>query len=210
MNQVQNLEKLNNLSYFDKNTLSQFIELSNSSLYTTINRWVKGGKIIQLKKGMYVTGNYLNKMSEKQAYLEFIANRLKFPSYLSLEYVLQKYTVLSESVFSITSVTLKSKRIYKNKLGLFIYRSIKNDLFTGYITKKSNGFEIKEASKAKALFDYLYLKFFRIKFPDKELMDSLRLNLDEFTSEDKKEFKGYCQLPGIEKYKRLPSLVFNL
>lgn len=118
MNQVQNLKKLSRLSYFDKNTLAQFIELSDNSLYAAINRWVKNGKIIQLKKGFYVTGDYLDKMPEKEKYLEFIANKLKFPSYLSLEYVLQKYSVLSESIFSLTSVTLKSKRVFRNKLFL--------------------------------------------------------------------------------------------
>lgn len=210
MNQVQNLKKLKNLSYFDKNTLSQFIELSNSSLYKAISRWVKKEKIIQLKKGLYVTGDYLNKMSGKQVYLEFIANKLKLPSYLSLEYVLQKYSVLPESVFSITSITLKSKRIYKNKLGVFIYRSIKDSFFTGYTIKENNGFEIKEATKAKALFDYLYLKLFGVRFPDKKLINSFRLNLDEFTGKDKKEFGGYCQRSGIKKYKKLPLLLFNL
>ncbi|MBL7158861.1 hypothetical protein ISS85_00075 [Candidatus Microgenomates bacterium] len=209
MNQVQNLKKFSDLSYFDKNTLSQFIKLSDKSLYAAINRWIKNGKIIQLKKGLYVTGDYIDKMSGKQAYLDFIANRLKFPSYLSLEYVLQKYSVLSESVFSITSITLKSKRIYRNKLGIFIYRSIRESLFTGYAIKKNNGFEIKEATKAKALFDYLYLKLFRIKSPDKQLLNSFRLNLDEFSSEDKREFDDYCQLLGIKKYKKLPLLLFH-
>ena len=210
MNQVQNLRKLSNLSYFDKNTLSQFIELSDSSLYAAINRWLKKGRIIQLKKGLYVTSDYLDKMSGNQAYLEFIANKLRSPSYLSLEHVLQKYSILSESVFSITSVTLKSKRIYKNRLGTFIYRNIREDLFSGYTIKKNDGFEIKEASKAKALFDYLYLKLFRVKSPNKKLINSLRLNLDEFTSKDKQEFCSYCQLPEIKKYKTLPSLLFNL
>lgn len=210
MNQVQNLRKLNNLSYFDKNTLSQFIELSDSSLYAAINRWLKKGRIIQLKKGLYVTSDYLDKMSGSQSYLEFIANKLKSPSYLSLEHVLQKYSILSESVFSITSITLKSKRIYKNRLGAFIYRNVRENLFSGYTIKRNDGFEIKEASKAKALFDYLYLKLFRVKSPNKELINSLRLNLDEFTSKDKQEFCSYCQLPEIKKYKALPSLLFNL
>lgn len=210
MNQVQKLKKLNNLSYFDKNTLSQFVELPDRSLYANINRWVEKGKLVPLKKGLYVTGEYLERMAGNQAYLEFIANKLKYPSYLSLEYVLQKYSVLSESVFSFTSITAKSKRIYRNKLGVFVYRSIRDNLFTGYVIKKNGEFEIKEATKAKALFDYLYLKLFRTRSLDREWRNSLRLNLDEFTNEEKKEFESYCRLSGIEKYKRLPSLLFGL
>ncbi|PIS08859.1 hypothetical protein COT75_04460 [Candidatus Beckwithbacteria bacterium CG10_big_fil_rev_8_21_14_0_10_34_10] len=209
MNQVQNLKKLSRLSYFDKNTLAQFIELSDNSLYAAINRWVKNGKIIQLKKGFYVTGDYLDKMPEKEKYLEFIANKLKFPSYLSLEYVLQKYSVLSESIFSLTSVTLKSKRVFRNKLGVFIYRGISKNLFLGYTIKKKNEFEIKEATKAKALFDYLYLKLFRVRVFNKEKMDSFRLNLFGFTPKDKKEFIDYCRLTKIKKYQILPRLLFK-
>ena len=55
MNQVKKLKNLEKLSYFDKNTLAQYIELSDNSLYANIKRWLKNGRIIQIKKGMYVT-----------------------------------------------------------------------------------------------------------------------------------------------------------
>lgn len=207
MNQVKKLKQLANLSHFDKNTLSQMIEISDNSLYANIKRWLKEGELIQLKKGLYVTKEYLNRASNREVYNEFIANKLREPSYLSLEYILQKHSLLSEAVFGITSITLKSKRKYHNDLGLFIYQSIKEKLFTGYDIKRKNNFEIKEATKAKALFDYLYLKLWRVKSINIELFDSLRLNLDEFTEGDLKEFLGYCQLSGVEKFNNLPKLI---
>ena len=94
MKQVGKLEKINNLSYFDIETLNQVINVSRNSLYANIKRWIKAGRIIQLKKGLYVTNQYINQVRNKQIYLEFLANKLKSPSYLSLQYVLQKYDIL--------------------------------------------------------------------------------------------------------------------
>jgi len=207
MNQLKKLRNLNNLSYFDKNTLSQFVDISDNSLYTNIKRWLKNGDLIQLKRGLYVTKEYFSTLTNKPAYTEFIANKLKEPSYLSLEYVLQKYSILTEAVYSCTSITLKTKRSYDNKLGSFIYRNIKDDLFTGYDIVEKDEFRIREASKAKALFDYLYLKTLRVKTIERELFDSYRLNLDDFSREDLKEFSEYCKIAGTGKLLKLLKLV---
>ncbi|MBU1088405.1 hypothetical protein KKC08_02020 [Patescibacteria group bacterium] len=207
MNQVQNLKKLEGLSYFDKGTLLQYINLSDNSLYANINRWIKSERIIQLKKGLYVTTAYFNKISNKDTYVEFIANRLKVPSYLSLEYVLSRYGILAESVFSHTCVTLKSTGNFSNKFGTFVYKNIKNDLFTGYQIIEKDQFEIKQATKAKALFDYIYYRVCRVKDIGEDLLSSYRLNFGEFTNKDIKEFSVYCQKAKIKKYEVLPNLI---
>lgn len=207
MNQVKNLQKLKELSYFDKTTLSQFIAGSERAVYENINRWLKQGILIQLKKGFYVTNDYFLSSKEKGIYREFIANKLREPSYLSLEYVLQKHGVLTEAIYAYTSVTLKSKRTYTNKLGNFGYRNIKKDLFSGFTIKTHNEFEIKEASVAKALFDYLYFKLWRSHNISLELLMSYRLNLDPLSNKDFKELAYYCQLAGWKKFKNLTKLL---
>lgn len=53
-------------------------------------------------------------------------------SYVSLEYVLAKYGFLAESVFAITSITLKTTREYDSEIGDFYYKNIKETLFSGY------------------------------------------------------------------------------
>jgi len=209
MNQVKKLKQVENLSYFDRPTLGQIINVKKKALYENISRWVSQEKLIQLKNGLYVTSKYYNGLENKETYIEFIANRLRFPSYLSLEYILQKYSLISESVYAYTSVTLKTKNEYQNKLGRFIYRNISQDLFDGFEIKEKNGFEIKQASAAKALFDYLYLKFYRKKDINRALLNSLRLNLEELNSQDKSEFRGFCQKTNIEKFVKLPNLLFN-
>lgn len=207
MNQVQKLKKLDNLSCFDKSALQQFMELSENSLYANIKRWLKQGLIIKLKNGLYVTNNYYLSKEKKEDYVEFIANKLREPSYLSLEYVLQAYGILSEAVYSITSITLKSKNSYTNKLGRFSYRNIKETLFTGFNICEKSDFQIKIATKAKALFDYLYLKFKSIAKITKEELISLRLNLEKISKKDLEEFNQYAKKAGIKKYLCLTKLI---
>lgn len=173
------------------------------ALNANIARWMKNGKLIQLKKGIFVTKEYIQLCQDIQSYSEFLANILKKPSYLSGEYVLQKYSMLSESVFSITSVTRKKTRIYTNKLGVFIYSNIKEKLFTGYNIIAKSGFEIKEATKAKALFDYLYSRLLRVTDINQEVIESFRLNLDEFTPKDYRELESYIVLSDIKKFSNL-------
>ena len=208
MNQLRKLNKISNLSYFDTNTLSLiYPELSKNSLYSNIKRWVKRGYIIQIKKGMYVTKDYVLNNQDKSSYKEFLANKMKYPSYLSTEYVLQKYSILSEAVYAYTCVTLKSKNTYNNEFGRYIYRNITRKLFTGYEIKERGEYSIYEATKAKALFDYLYLKLYRVRNITEEMLLNLRLNLEELDESDIKEFEDYCELTGVGKYKNLSCLL---
>jgi hypothetical protein len=211
MNQLKKLNKISNLSYFNTTTLRLiYLQLSQNSLYSNIKRWIKREELIQIKKGMYVTKRYVDKTNDISSYKEFLANKIKYPSYLSLEYILQKHSILSESVYAYTSVTLKKKKEYENNFGRYIYRSITPDLFLGFTIKEVGEYTIKEATKAKALFDYLYLKLYRIKDIDKQTLLDLRLNMDEFTKQDLREFDKYCKLTGQKKYENLTYLITKI
>ncbi len=210
MKQVNKIKYLENLSYFDRTAISQYVEVKPESLSENINRWIRKGILIQLKKGLYVTSSYYEKNKDKNTYIEFIANKIRAPSYLSLEYVLQKYSVLSESVFALTSITAKSGRTYRNDMGYFTYRNIKEDLFAGFEILDKNGYMIKEATKAKALFDWLYLKLLRTKEINSGMLESFRLNLEIFNNKDFREFKNYCQIANIGKFRRLAEIITKI
>ncbi len=207
MNQVIKLKKLSSLSYFSRNTLSQVLNITDKNLYETIQRWIRKGLLIQLKRGLYVTREYYNNNARKDDYYMFIANKLKEPSYLSLEFILQKYGIISESIFGYSSITLKLKRNYLNEFGTFIYRNITERLFTGFTIQTYGNYEIKEATKMKALFDYLYLKLLRIQAIDLQLLRSYRFNLDKLTKKEEKELLLYCNLTEIKKYINLLSIL---
>ena len=150
-----------------------------------------------------MTSNYLQQRIDRQVYGEFVANILKKPSYLSGEYVLQKYGILTESVFGFTCVTRKKTREYSNKLGSYIYSNIKDGLFCGYNIFNKSGFEIKEAIKSKALFDYLYFKLRNVPEVNLEVVESLRLNLDNIT---KKDFEDWQE---SDKKRAMKTLVIH-
>jgi len=207
MNQVKKLTIMNNASFFNKTMLAQVMDIKENALSENIKRWLKKGILIRLKNGFYVTKEYYQSISEKQAYVEFVANILKKPSYLSTEYVLQKYGILSESVFAITSITRKKTRMYINPIGTFLYSNIKDELFTGYRIVNRGGFDIKEASKAKALFDFFYLRLYQAKIINREWIESFRLNLDEVTKSDFVEFDSYIRLTKMRKFSELTGLL---
>jgi len=207
MNQIEKLIVLNNAPAFNRRTLQRVLNVEDEALNANIKRWLKNGKLIQLKRGWYVTKDYALMTSNKQSYLEWLANKLKEPSYLSMEYVLQKYNLLSEAVYSITSVTIKKTDNYLNKFGQFSYYNIKDDQFVGYKILQSGEYNIKEATKAKALFDYLYYKIGKLNKIAIDLWDDLRINIDVITKEDKLEFIKYCEADGSKKMKQIAKII---
>jgi len=130
-----------------------------SNLKRMICRWTKEGWIYSLKRGLYEL-TYPKDFIIPDTY---IANKLYAPSYVSLETALSIYSIIPEVSMAVTSVTAKATRKFKNKHGLFIYRTVKADAFTGYYVEKRGTFDILMAEPEKAVIDYLYLKMRRGK-----------------------------------------------
>lgn len=203
MNKIKQLSTLNIASYFTKDTLKSIIGGNDKALSSNISRWIKNEKLVQIKKGLYVTQEFYLQCHNKQDYSEFIANIIKRPSYLSGEYILQKYGILTESVFSFTSVTRKKPRIYNNKFGTYLYSNITDKLFTGYNIISKSGFQIKEATKAKALFDFIYFRLRTVSEINQDIIDSFRLNLETISQSDYQEFQKYVDISGMNKFASL-------
>jgi hypothetical protein len=186
-------EKTKDLLIFDKNYLKP-LEKNSNNLNANLKYWLKNNNIISLKNGTYIFKKVYEKENKKDLYLEYLAKQLLKPSYLSLEYVLAKYQIMSEPVRSLTSITLKGSRDFNNELGTWRYYQIPKDLFTGFYFISFKGQDIAIASKAKALFDFLYLRFRRGKLPIAENIEQLRLNLENLNKKDKDEFYSYFNL----------------
>lgn len=175
-----------------------------SYLNIVLSRFTKRGIMIRLRKNLYVAKSYLDKAERKgifSDYVEFVANRLYSPSYLSLDYVLHEHNMLTEIPRNLTSVALRKTDRFSNQLGNFIYHKVKEELFLGFTMAKRGDFSILKATKAKALFDFLY---FRKKLlVDKKAVDELRLNLDEFTKKDFSELKDYVDMEGSSRMQEI-------
>lgn len=203
------ISSLYSLPFFTIETLKTvFGTIRPESARQKIARWTRQKKIIPLKRGFYTTGEYFNRHKTDSSFQIFIANTLRYPSYVSSAYVLQQYDILTEMTYPITSVTLKSSRKYANALGNFIYYSVSEKLYTGYTREEYEGNAIYIATKAKALFDFLYFKYFKIPVP-LDLEERERLDLENFTKKEREEFKKYCNMATSKKMKKIYTLLFH-
>ncbi len=173
-------------------------------LNIVLSRQVKRGTMVHLRKNLYVTKGYLDNAERRgifSDYVEFIANRLYSPSYLSLDYVLHEHNMLTEIPRNITSMGLRKTDQFSNDMGNFIYHKIKEELYLGFKVVKKGDFSILKATKAKALFDFLYLR--KRLLVDKRAVEELRLNLDEFTDNDSKELLEYVEAERSPRMKEI-------
>jgi predicted transcriptional regulator of viral defense system len=195
------------LPYFDFDILTS-VEPNKTYLKILLSRHEKKNKVIRLKRGMYVAKDYLDEMEKKNLlsfYSEFLANILYQPSYLSLDYVLYQHNLLTEIPKNFTSVTLNKTGSFSNALGNFFYHKIKNDLFCGFLILKEGDFTIFKATKAKALFDFLYLR--KNEIIDKKSIEELRLNFENISKKDFKEFEKYVKMESSKKMKEIYGIV---
>ena len=129
-----------------------------------ILRNIKKDIYIKIKRGLYFDKNF--KPSEME-----IANKLHYPSYVSFEYALSYYGIISETVYSITSSTPKTTRNFIVAGINYSFFHIKNKNFTGYIKKNINGQLVYLAEPEKALADYFYF----VDLKKKSLYDRINI-----------------------------------
>lgn len=191
-----------NLLFFTKSSLS-LLEKDSNNLSANLKYWLRSGDIIALKKGFYILSDNYRQEPDKTKYLEYLANNLLTPAYLSLEYVLNKYQLLTESSQALTLVSRRSSRTFFSSLAVWRYYSLPERLFNGYQISYFKNQPIAEASKAKALFDFLYLRFRRGPEPSQTAVDNLRLNWENISSSDKKELFSYFQRLSGRRWEKL-------
>lgn len=158
-----------------------------------ISRWVKSGRIIQLKRGFYILPERYRKV---EVYEPYIAGILKKPSYISLEKALEFHNLIPEAVTVYTSVTPKRPERIVSNIGIFDYRHIKNSLFWGYDSVTVNRQTAFIAHPEKALLDLIYLKGMKISL---DYLEELRLqNVEKINLERLFEYAQRFKKPGIQ------------
>lgn len=181
------------LLLFDRATLALF-EKNKHALDLNIKYWLKSGELIALKRGLYVLRERFEREQDKEQYLAYCANQLVKPSYLSAEYVMAKYNLLTEAVYVVTSITTKKPTTFTNPLGTFRYYSISPRLFTGYRRMNFRGAPVYGTGKSKAVFDYLYLRFLKAMPVNETSIEELRINWGELSRAEFAEVKSFLAL----------------
>lgn len=199
----KDMQKLVEMPVISKENLKLLQDNSNSSFDSNIKTWLKNGTLIKLKKGIYTTKFFIEKEGESSKFGEFISSILEYPSYLSREYIMQQYGMLTDVSYGYTAVTNKKTQNIINKFGNYYYSFIREKLFCGYEQREYKNNSYFVATKAKALFDFLYFKKRLFSSVNKNVAEELRLNLEDMTPSDYLEFEKYLEIAESVKMARL-------
>jgi len=124
-------------------------------LGTQLSRWVKAGKLMQIRRGLYVLSEQYRKAIPHPFY---VANRIKRASYVSLQSVLGYYALIPEYVPAVVSVTTGRPQTFDTPLGTFIFRHVKKEFFFDYrVIEVGETQSAFIASPEKALLDLFHL-----------------------------------------------------
>jgi hypothetical protein len=112
------------------------------------------GKIIRLKRGMYVVSPNISKQLLS---VELVANHIYGPSYVSMESALRYYGLIPEKVHTIRSMTANRSRIFENPVGNFKYITVSDSYYSIGINQQSveNKYTFLIATPEKALCDMI-------------------------------------------------------
>lgn len=186
--------KIKDLGIFSfEDIFKWFPESNRQTVKNQLRDWVAKSYILRIRRNLY----FLKEVELKDEFV--LANRIYEPSYISLESALNYYGIIPDVPFSVTSVTNKKTQEFKTQFGLFLYRTLKPDLFFGWQEIKVGEKQFyKIAKPEKALFDFLYLNqsFFGEDFPQEE-----RFSLGK--DFNWQEFKRYALLVKTKKFKEL-------
>jgi predicted transcriptional regulator of viral defense system len=151
LNPIVSAEKLQDkhISLFSPEMFFSIFNVTKNAGKSFLSSYTKKGFFIKLKNGFYIL------KSSKPGDFE-IANKIYKPSYISFETALSYHNILPETVYSITSATIKASREYIILDKSFVYHKIKKELFFGYDAMKINDQTIWIANKEKAFLDYMY------------------------------------------------------
>ncbi|HIJ53756.1 MAG TPA: hypothetical protein HPP66_11465 [Planctomycetes bacterium] len=183
-----------------------FLAASSESvpaLRLQLSRWVKIGRLVQLKKGLYVLAEPYRKVTSHPFVL---ANAIKKPSYVSLHSALGHFGMIPEHVPTVTSVTTQRPERAETSLGKFVFRHIKKDWFFGYQpVELVLGQRAFVAAPEKALLDLVYLT------PGADDYDFLaELRLQNLENLDIDTLRGLAGMSNSTKLRRAANIITKL
>lgn len=174
--------------------------VSTAQVRLQLSRWVKAGRLLQLRRGLYVLAPIWRKV-EPHPFL--VANRLQRGSYVSLQSALAYQGVIPEHVPMVTSVGPGRPETVRNPEGAFQFNHLAKRFLFGYsrveVAPRQFAFV---ASPEKALLDLVHLT------PGADSTDYLReLRLQNPTALSLAALDGLAQRSGKPKLVRAARLV---
>ena len=152
-----------------------------------ISELIRSKELISVRRGLYIVGPKMD-LPSPEPFL--IANHLRGPSYVSLESALSYWNMIPERTYEISSVTIKTSKLYKTSVGRFSYQQLKIPYYSYGI--KTIEYSPKQtmlvASREKALCDKVVLtpkiNLRSIKQTQEFLMEDLRMDSEVLSTLD--------------------------
>ncbi len=168
-----------------------------------LSRWVKAGRLYQLRRGLYSLAPPFQKV---RPHPFVVANRMARASYVSCQSALAHYGLIPESVPVVVSVTTGRPGRWETPLGAFEFRHVKPDLLFGYRrVELGSGAQAFLATPEKALLDWIYL------YPGADLPAYLReLRLQNLERLDLEALVSLAGRSGSPKLKRAARRIAEL
>lgn len=164
---------------FTSEDLIHLLDGTPSSRYGAINKALKKQEIIRLHRGIYI----LNKKYLTKAFSKFyLASRIQFRSYVSLESALSFHGWIPERISAVMNVTAQTRsKSVSNDYGEFNYYHIpvnNYEFLTGVQRFEEQGQPFLLATPLRALTDLIYVRKIE-KINLDYLINSLRIEFED-------------------------------
>lgn len=121
-----------------------------------LSRWTKAGRLYQIRRGLYALAPPYQKVKPDPF---LIANRMVRASYVSCQSALEFRGLIPEHTPVVVSITMTRPGHWATPFGVFEFRHIKKELFSGYrLSELGGGQKAFVATPEKALLDLVYLQ----------------------------------------------------
>ncbi|MDH8701700.1 putative transcriptional regulator of viral defense system [Dysgonomonadaceae bacterium PH5-43] len=143
------------------------------------------GKIIRLKRGLYVVSP---DVSKQLLSVELISNHIYGPSYVSMESALSYYGLIPEQVYNVRSMTINRSKKFENSIGNFEYITVNKNYYSIGIKQQTveSKYTFLIATPEKALCDMIIatpmLRIQSIKALREYLENDLRFDISNLNN----------------------------
>lgn len=185
--QIRQQLKQHNLEIFTTQEFINIFGVRRDIAAVTLTRYKQAGYLASPRRSVYYLAGEVEDTYK-------IANKIYYPSYVSLDSALSKYNHIPETVYTITSVTTKATREFTDDQTVYRYYKIKKEAFIGYHKEGDTLW----ADPEKAIVDYLYF----VSQGKRELNDRL-----DIKKTDKSKIISYAK---FFDNKRLNTLIQSL
>jgi predicted transcriptional regulator of viral defense system len=166
-------------SCFTNTEFEAIFKLTNDQKYGRIKRSIQKGDLLHIRRGLYCLND---RLTHKKIHPFELAQKICWPSYISLESALAHHELIPEAVYNITSVTTKRSKSFNTPLGNFSFHKLPDKNFfidVERVKEIDSYFFIAKPWKAILDYIYCYKKNWRSLEP---LAQDLRIEINELPS----------------------------